>query len=127
VTSSEAVQDSRANGGSASRAAQRERKPGIGSHGGPWDKRNAYRSTLRRRTADPLVTEFRYDPVGKRTVHIDAAGQVIRYSFDERNDLERVEHSPSAWTDPALTPADLLATTYTPAADFTSERHRLAS
>jgi RHS repeat-associated protein len=61
---------------------------------------------------DELVTEFRYDPVGKRTIHIDAAGQVIRYSFDERNDLERVEHSPSAWTDPAVTPADVIVTSY---------------
>jgi YD repeat-containing protein len=60
---------------------------------------------------DPLVSEFRYDPVGKRTVHLDASGQVIRYAYDQRNDLVRVEHSPSAWTDPAAPPGDVIATT----------------
>jgi len=42
-----------------------------------------------------LTTEFRYDPVGNRTVVIDANGQVTKYLYDERDSLAEVQQSPS--------------------------------
>ncbi|MGH2457578.1 MAG: DUF6531 domain-containing protein, partial [Chloroflexota bacterium] len=60
----------------------------------------------------PLTTTYSYDPVGNRTVVIDANGQVTKYAYDPRNDLSEVEQSPAAWTDPNATPNPKFATTY---------------
>src|SRR5581483_4127774 len=40
-----------------------------------------------------LVTEYRYDAVGNRTVAIDANGQVTKYLYDERNSLSEEDES----------------------------------
>ncbi len=59
-----------------------------------------------------LVTEYRYDAVGNRTVQIDANGQVTTYTYDERDGLFQVKESPLAWTDPATPPATVITTEY---------------
>ena len=59
-----------------------------------------------------LVTEYRYDPVGNRTVVIDANGQVTKYLYDERDSLAEVHQSTSVWTDPGVTPSPDLVTAY---------------
>jgi RHS repeat-associated protein len=60
----------------------------------------------------PLVTELRYDPVGNKTVAIDANGQVTKYVYDERDSLKEIHQSPNAWTDPNVTPSGLIVTAY---------------
>ncbi len=59
-----------------------------------------------------LVTEFRYDVVGNRTVVIDANGQVTKYVCDERDSLKEVHQSPNPWTDPNATPDPEIVTEY---------------
>ncbi len=61
----------------------------------------------------PLVTQYQYDPVGNRTVVIDANGQVPKYLYDAREKLSEVDQSPNPWTDPNATPNPKIATTYT--------------
>jgi YD repeat-containing protein len=51
-----------------------------------------------------LTTQYQYDPVGNRTVVIDADGQVTKDAYDARNSLVEVDQSPNAWTDPNATP-----------------------
>jgi RHS repeat-associated protein len=60
-----------------------------------------------------LVTENRYDEVGNPVVRIDAAGQVTKYVYDERNSLFQVKDSPATWTDPAAPPPQVITTEYT--------------
>ena len=60
-----------------------------------------------------LTTTFQYDPVGNRTVVIDANGQVTTYAYDVRDQLNEVDQSPNAWTDPNATPSPKYVTTYT--------------
>jgi YD repeat-containing protein len=59
-----------------------------------------------------LTTQSQYDPVGNRTVVIDADGQVTKYLYDERNLLNEVDQSPNLWTDPNATPSPKYVTTY---------------
>jgi len=59
-----------------------------------------------------LVTEYRYDPVGNRTVVIHANGQVTKYLYDERDSLKEVHQSPGDWTDPEATPTPMIVTEY---------------
>ena len=63
-----------------------------------------------------LVLEFAiespYDGVGNITTLIDANGQVTRYLYDERDSLQEVWESPSAWTNPASTPSPKYVTAY---------------
>lgn len=61
----------------------------------------------------PLVSETRYDEVGKPVVRIDANGQVTTYAYDERNSLFQVKESPNVWTNPASPPAGVITTDYT--------------
>jgi RHS repeat-associated protein len=73
--------------------------------------------------AAQLMTEYRYDNVGNRTVVLDANGQVTKYLYDERNSLQEVDESPSAWGDPNATPSPLYRTAY--AYDHLGNRTRL--
>jgi YD repeat-containing protein len=59
-----------------------------------------------------LVTDFRYDAVGNRTVAIDTNGQVTKYVYDSRDSLQEVQQTPDAWTDPNVTPTGLIVTSY---------------
>lgn len=59
-----------------------------------------------------LVTEYRYDAVGNKTVIIDANGQVVRYDYDVRDQLEHVVQSPDTWTIPSSLPTNIITTTY---------------
>lgn len=59
-----------------------------------------------------LVTENRYDTVGNKTVVIDVNGQVTRYVYDERDSLKEAHQSPSTWTDPSVSPTDLIKSEY---------------
>ena len=63
-------------------------------------------------TGSRPVTEFRYDPVGNRTVVIDANGQVTKYLYDERDSLKEVQQSPNPWTDPNTAPDPEIVTQY---------------
>jgi len=60
----------------------------------------------------PLLTQYQYDPVGNRTVVIDANGQVTKDSYDVRDNLSQVDQSPSPWTNPNVTPSPDVATSY---------------
>ncbi|HEX5415515.1 MAG TPA: SBBP repeat-containing protein, partial [Chloroflexota bacterium] len=59
-----------------------------------------------------LTTSYRYDPVGNRTVVIDANGQATKYLYDVRDSLSEVDQSPNPWTDPNVTPNPKIVTTY---------------
>jgi YD repeat-containing protein len=59
-----------------------------------------------------LTTQYQYDPVGNRTVAIDANGQVTKDGYDARNSLVEVDQSPNAWTDPNATPSPKYVTAY---------------
>ena len=59
-----------------------------------------------------LVTHYQYDPVGNRTVVIDANGQVTKYVYDVRDSLAEVHQSTSPWTDPNTTPSPDMVTAY---------------
>ena len=60
-----------------------------------------------------IVTQFVYDNVGNQTAVIDPNGQVIKYDYDVRDQLAAVSQSPSAWTDLASPPIDVITTNYT--------------
>ena len=60
----------------------------------------------------PLTTTSQYDPVGNRTVVIDANGQVTKYAYDARDLLIEVDQSPNPWTDPNATPSPKIVTFY---------------
>ena len=59
-----------------------------------------------------LVNETRYDEVGNPIIRIDAIGQVVLSSFDERDALLQVKENPNAWNDPAAPPAGTITTEY---------------
>jgi RHS repeat-associated protein len=59
-----------------------------------------------------LVTETRYDGNGNKAVAIDAKGQVTRYLYDERDQLQEVQQNPNTWTDPSTTPSGTILTDY---------------
>jgi RHS repeat-associated protein len=71
-----------------------------------------FRSPAPAAGGSPLVSETRYDEVGNPVTRIDANGQVTAYAYDERDGLFQVKESPSAWTDPAAPPADVITTEY---------------
>ena len=59
-----------------------------------------------------LTTTYQYDPVGNRTVVIDANGHVTKFLYDVRDSLTEVDQSPNPWTDPTTTPSPKIVTTY---------------
>jgi RHS repeat-associated protein len=69
--------------------------------------------------ATALVTTYEYDPVGNRSVVIDANRQITTYEYDVRDSLAEVDQSPATWTPvgtstatPVTTPTPLIKTTY---------------
>ncbi len=86
-------------------------------HTTAWTYDNEDRVRFGRRAAPQaggaaLSTESRFDAVGNRVASIDANGQVTKYLYDERDSLQELQESPSAWTDPATTPSPLIRTVY---------------
>lgn len=95
--------------------------PAIGGYGPyhtttfTYDKEDRMRTEARPGPLDggaALVTETRYDEVGKPVVRIDANGQVTTRSFDARNSLSQVRESSQVWTDPTNPPAQTYVTEY---------------
>ena len=59
-----------------------------------------------------LTIEARYDAAGNRVVAIDAAGQVTKYAYDERDGLKDVRQSRDPWSDPNVPSGEDIATAY---------------
>jgi RHS repeat-associated protein len=59
-----------------------------------------------------LVSETRYNEIGKPIASMDANGQVTTFVYDERNSLFQVNESPNIWADPASPPSGVITTEY---------------
>lgn len=89
--------------------------PAEHTTGFTYDKEDRLRTTSRPSPVaggTPLISETRYDAVGNPVFRIDANGQVMGMTYDERNSLYRVTETAAPWTDPAVTAPSPITTEY---------------